>query len=203
MQTFDLVVTHPQTVRPWRASRQRKLLIVASLAALAAGGAAWLARPPADVATTAPPKLEARMAFDQSRAQAEDEARIAAFQQAVALSIERQPPTAAPAGAPRSEAVAAKPARPRVRPAPTAAKPEIAAATPAPPPRPETPQVILADLPPPPPPVEPGYVDRSLGAIGDAARGAAHVPGQARDWAAAAVDRVGGALSDLRARVGL
>jgi len=63
--------------------------------------------------------------------------------------------------------------------------------------------VIVADLPPPPPPAEPGYVDRSLWAIGDAARRVALVPDRARDWTAAAVDGVGGTLSDLRVRIGL
>jgi len=197
MQTLDLVVTHSRVGGSWRVSRQRKLLAVAALAALAAGGAAWLERPPAGPATVERPKLDARIPVVPDRAPTADDARMAAFQQSVALSFDK--PLASVAGDPdpHRDAAAPRPAHPRYRALPTLAKGDVPA------PRPEGPEVIVADLPSlPPPPAKPGYVDISLQAMGDAARRLALVPGQARDFTAAAVGRMSGALSEARARIG-
>ena len=220
MQTFDLVVVHPMTVGVWRASPHRKLLLAASLAAVALGAGAWLTRPPADSTTAAAPKLAGRIAVAPQRAPTEDEARLAAYQQAVALSFVK--PLAAPEADSLADSAAAKPAHPRGRVAPMAAKRDARATAPLPPPRPTTPvatavdapppvapppdappQVIFADLPAAPPPAaDPGYFDASLQAMAGVGRGVARVPGATRDLAVATVDRLGGTLFAVGARLG-
>ena len=130
MQTFDLVAARPRTVVLWRASPHRKLLMLASLAAVALGGRR-LADPPAggSSATAAAPKLQGRIAVAPQRA-TEDEARLAAYQQAVALSFVKPTAAAAPEADLLPDASTAKPAHPRPRVAPMAAKRDGLAAAP-------------------------------------------------------------------------
>ena len=64
--------------------------------------------------------------------------------------------------------------------------------------------MIFADLPAAPPPAaDPGYFDASLQAMAGVGRGVARVPGAARDLAVATVDRLGGTLFAVGARLGL
>lgn len=208
MQTFDLVVTHPGTGGLWRASRQRKLFAIASLAAFVAGGAAWLERPAADSAIAARPKLDSRISVVPEQTPTDDDVRMAAFQQAVARSFLKSfAATSVGEVDPHSDAAASKAAHPRVRPVATAAKTDAPTVTPLPPPRPVAPEVIVADIPavlaPPPPAADPGYVGASLRVAGDVAHSVVVLPDQARDLAAATVDRVGGTLSGIRAGIGL
>jgi len=192
MPTFDRVATRAGAGGLWRVSRQRKLMLGAALAAAALSAAAWLARPAAVVVAAAPQKLDARI-LPAATASA-DEARIAAFQEAVALSFVR-PLAAATAEADRRASAAASPAHPRGRAAPTVAKRDV----PAPPPRPAAPAAIAAAA---PPAADPGDAGGSLRAIGEAARRLALAPVAARDFAAAAIGRAGGTLSAARARIG-
>jgi hypothetical protein len=205
MQTLDLVVTKSRTDAEWRGSRERTRLVIASLAALALGAVAWLERPPAVSGDAAPSKLDARIAVAPVWTPSVDDERLAAFQQSVALSFVNSAPVVAAAANAHSDAAASKSALRRDRIVAAAGKRQEPPATPLPPARPLTPLVIEADLPSTPaaPAADPGYVDASLQALGDVGRRVALVPDQARDLAAAAVDRLGGTLSDVRAKIGL
>ena len=200
--TLDLVVINSSTRVPWRASRERRMLVIASLAALACGAVAWLERPAGVSDASARPKLAARILVAPDRAPTDDDARLAAFQQSVALSFLSSAPVAAGDGGALPDAAAVKPAHRPTRAVPLVAKRDAAAAIPAPPPRPVTPMVIEAVLPPAPPP-DPSYVDASLQAVADAGRGIALAPERARNFAAAAIERMSGALSQARANLGL
>jgi hypothetical protein len=200
-RTLDWVVIDTSTRESWRASRERRLLAIASLAALACGALAWLERPVAAPDTPAPPKLAARISIAPDRTPTADELRLAAFQEAVALSLVTPASPVSGDATPLPDAAGAKPAHRPNRAVPVLAKREAAMAIPVPPPRPVTPMVIEAELPPAPPP-DPSYLDASLQAMGDAARGVALAPERARDVAAAALDRWSGALAKARARVG-
>jgi hypothetical protein len=205
--TLDLVVINSSTRVPWRASRERRVLAIAALAALACGAVAWLERPAAVSDTSARPKLAARILVAPDGAPSEDDARMAAFQEAVALSSVKSVFATAGDGGAQPVAVAVRPAHRRTRAVPVLAKRDAGAATPVPPPRPvtptaiETPMVIEAVLPPAPAP-DPSYIDASLYAMGDAARGIALAPERARNIAVAAVERMSGALSQARANLG-
>jgi hypothetical protein len=202
MQTLDLVVTNSWTAGPWRASRHRKLLVVASLAALALGAAAWLERPAVVSSASLRPKLDARISVAPVEAPSDDDARLAAFQQSVALSFVSKAPAAERDANSHMDVAVLKPLHPRNHALSTVAKRDDPAATPVPPPRPPVPEVIEANLPP-APPADPGYVDASLQALGDVGRRIARVPDRAREFAATAVDGLEGTLSDVRTKIGL
>ncbi len=214
MQTFDLVVTHSslgpvRTGNVWRGSGQRKLLVMASLAALAAGGVAWIERPPTLSATSERPKLDARISIAPERPPSDDDVRLAAFQQSVARSFVDAAPAVVDDANAHPAAAGAKPTHPRNRAVVILAKRDDPAATPVPPPRPSAPvamapMVIEADLPAVAPPiVQQSFADASLQAMGEVGRRIALAPVRARDFAATTVERMRGTLSDAWANIGL
>jgi hypothetical protein len=205
MQTIDSYVIYSSPNALWRARRRRALPAAAAMfAAVAiAAGFAFLGRA-GDPSTTAPrAKSDARVVAESSTAsRSDDEARIAAFQESVAIS--HLAPAASVAGAdqPQTAESGAKltgqPARkPAQRPAPKSAL----AATPLPQSRPATPEVIMADLHP-APPVAPAPADRKPHLLATVAQDVERAPGEVQDFTRAVTDRLLGGLADFRARVG-
>jgi hypothetical protein len=178
-------------------------------------GFAFLGRAGDPSRTAARPKANARVVVESSAVvSADDEARIAAFQQSAAIS--HLTPAAFPASADAPQKAGSTfrladqpPRKPPQRPAPKS----VVVATPVPQLRPATPPVITADLPPgpkvimadlpPAPPVTPAPAESKPGLLGTITQDVERTPGAVQDFARAATDRVLGGLADVRARVGL
>jgi hypothetical protein len=217
MQTIDSYVISSSTNDRWRPRRSRvPLAAVATFAAIAiAAGFAVLGRAGDPSTTAARSKLDARAVAESSTSsRSDDEARIAAFQESVAMSHLTPAVSAAAADAPQTAESAAKPrAQPSRKLTQRPAPKSVVAATPVPQPRPATPEIIIADLPPAPkvimadlppaPPVAPAPADGKPGLLGTIAQDVERTPGAVQDFARAATDRVLGGLADARARVGL
>jgi hypothetical protein len=130
----------------------------------------------------------------------DDEARIAAFQESVAIS---HLASAAGADEPQTAGSGAKPTgQPPRKPAQRPTAKSAVAATPVPQSRPATPEVIVANLPPAPQvaPAPPAAKPQLLGTI---AQDVERAPGEVQDFARRMTDRVFGGLADVRVRVGL
>jgi len=217
MQTIDSYVIYSSPDVRWRPRRRRALpAAVAMFAAVAiAVGFAFLGRAGDPSTTASRPKLDARVVAESSAAlRADDEARIAAFQQSAAISQLTPAAFAAGADEPQSAGTAFRPAvqLPRQqtqRPAPKS----VVVATPVPQSRLATPPVVTANLPPAPkvimadlppaPPVTPAPAESKPGLLGTIAQDVEGTPGVVQDLARVATDRVLGGLADVRARVGL
>jgi hypothetical protein len=170
-----------------------------------AAGFAFLGRAGEPTPTASHAKLDARVAAESSTPQrSDDEARLAAFQESVAISHLTAAASAAGADEPQRAESAAKltgqlPRKPGLRPASKSA----AAATPVPQPRPAAPpEVVIADLPP-APPVAPTPAAAKPHFLGSIAQDVERAPGEVEDFARAMTDRLLGGLADVRARVGL
>jgi hypothetical protein len=207
MQTIDSYVISSST-DTWRRPRRRRapLAAVATFAAVAiAAGLAFLGRAGDPSTTAAHAKLDARVVAESSTAlRSDDEARIAAFQESVAISHLAAAAPAAGADEPQRAESAAKltgqlPRKPAQRPASKSAL----APTPVPQPRPAAPpEVIMADLPP-APPVAPAPVAAKSHFLGTIVQDVERAPGAVEDVARAVSDRLLGGLADARARIGL
>ena len=150
--------------------------------------------------TAARSKLDARVVAESSTAsRSDDEARIAAFQESVAIS---HLASAAGADEPQTGATAKPTGQPPRKAAQKPTPKSAVAAPPVPQSRPATPGVIVADLPPAPQvaPAPPAAKPQLLGAI---AQNVGRAPGEVQDFARRMTDRVFGGLADVRVRVGL
>ena len=203
MQTIDSYVVYSSPNARRRTRRRRALLAaVATIAAVAvAAGIAFLGRAGDLSMTASHSKLDARVVAESSTAmRSDDEARIAAFQESVAISH-----LASTAGAdePQTAGSGAKPTgQPPRKPAQRPTAKSAVAATPVPQSRPATPEVIVANLPPAPQvaPAPPAAKPQLLGTI---AQDVERAPGEVQDFARRMTDRVFGGLADVRVRVGL
>ena len=206
MKTIDSYVIYSSLDERRRPRRRRALpAAVAMFAAVAiAAGFAFLGRAGDPSTTASRAKLDARIAVESSTSlRSDDEARIAAFQESVAIS--HLTPVASVTGAdqPQTAAAGAKPTgdpprKPAQKPAPKSAL----AAAPVPQPRPAAPEVIMADLPP-VPPVTPAPAAAKPRLLGTVAQDVESAPGEVQDFARAVTDRLLGGLANVRARVGL
>jgi hypothetical protein len=208
MQTIDSYVVYSSPNARRRRRRRRALLAaVPTLFAIAiAAGIVFMGR--ADDPAAARSKLDARVVAESSTAsRSDDEARIAAFQESVAIS--HLAPAASAAGAdqpqtaePGARPTSGPPRKPAQRPTPKSA----GVATPVPQSRPATPEVIpdviVADLPP-APRVAPAPPDAKPQFLGTIAQDVERAPGAVQDFARRMTDGVLGGLADVRVRVGL
>ena len=206
MLTIDSYVIYSTMDAPRRPTRRRALRLGVFLSvtfAVAAGLASmWRA---GDLSTPAGrPKAEARVAVESPTSlRSDDEARIAAFQQAAAMSHLTLAATAVgadgaqPAG-PVSRLADRLPRKPAQKPAPRS----VMVAPPVPQSRPLAPEVIMADLPP-TPQVEPAPAEGKPHLLGTIAQDVERVPSQVQDFASGVTDRALGALASVRMRVGL
>jgi hypothetical protein len=206
MQTIDSYVIYSSPITRRRRRRRRALLAaVAMFAAVGiAAGFAFVGRAGDPSATASRSKSEARVVLASSTVlRADEEAKIAAFQESVALShlTPAAPVTSAdePQTAGAGDKLTAQPAR---KAAQKPAAKIVLAATPVPQPRPATPDVIMADLPP-APQVAPAPAEAKPQLLGTIAQDVVSAPGEVQDFARAMTDRVLGGLAGIRVRVGL
>lgn len=210
MQTIDSYVITSSLGPPRRPRRRRSPAAAVAMFAAAAvvAGFAFLGRA-GDPSMTAPrAKLDTRVvAASATASRSDDEARIAAFQESVAIS--RLTPVASAAGLDELQTAAAG-ARPMIQPARKAPqrpapKSAVVAApiTPIPQSRPATPEVIMADLPAARAAPTPTPTDTKPSLLGTFAQGVEGAPGQVQDFARTMTDRLLGELADVRVRVGL
>jgi hypothetical protein len=171
--------------------------------ALAAGFAFfWRAGDPS--MTAARPKVDARAVTESSASlRSDDEAKIAAFQEAAAIAHLTLAASAtggdeAQAAGPVSRPTGQPPRKPTQKPAPKS----VMVAPPVPQSRPSGPDVIMADLPP-TPQVDPAPADGKPQLLGTIAQDVERVPSEVQDFAHGMTDRMLGALSNVRVRVGL
>ena len=205
MQTIDSYVVY-STVAPWRPGRKRARRVAVSLAsaiAVAAGLAViWRSD---DLSTTASrPKSDARAVAESSTIpRSDDEARIAAFQEAAAIAHLTFAAPAASVSETPATGLAFKPTgQPARKPAQKPAPKSVMVAPPLPQSRPATPEVIMADLPP-APPVDPAPEEGKPQLLGTIAQDVERVPSEVQDFAHGMTDRMIGALAGVRGRVGL
>ena len=206
MQTINSHVICSTMDAPWRPQRQRAQRLAASLSvaiAVAAGLAAlWLA---VDSSTTARrAKADARV-FAESpiRLPSDDDAKIAAFQEAAAMAhLTLAAPTT---GAERTADGGAgfQADEPTLRkPAQKPALKSVLVAPPVPQARPAAPEVIMADLPV-AAKVDAAPADAQPQLLGRITQGVESVPSEVQDFARGMTDRLFGALANVGARVGL
>jgi hypothetical protein len=206
MQTIDSYVFCSTMDAPWRPRRQRAQWLAASLSvaiAVAAGLAAlWLA---VDSSTTARrPKADARI-FAESpiRLPSDDDAKIAAFQEAAAMAHLTLAAPATGADELQTAGPVSKPTSPLLRkPAQKPAPKSVLVAPPVPQAHPAAPEVILADLPA-AAKVDAAPADGQPQLFGRITQGVESVPSEVQDFARGMTDRLFGALANVGARVGL
>ena len=206
MQTIDSYVIYSSPNARRRPRRRRALMAaVAIFAAMAiAAGFAVLGRAGGPSVTASRSKLDARVVVESSTAlRSDDEARIAAFQESVAISHLAPAASAAGADEPQTAGSGSRPtSAPPRKPAQTQTPKRAVVATPVPQSRPSTPEVIMADLPP-APRVAPEPPDAKPQVLGTIAQDVERAPGAVQDFARRMTDRVFGGLADVRVRVGL
>jgi hypothetical protein len=206
MQTIDSYVIYSTMDAPRPPTRKRALRLAVFLSvafAVAAGLASfWRA---GDLSTPAArPKAEARVVAESPASlRSDDEARIAAFQQAAAISHLTLAPTAVGADGAKPVGPLSRPAdrlprKPAQKPAPRS----VMVAAPVPQSRPLAPEVIMADLPP-APQVEPAPAEGKPHLLGTIAQDVERVPSEVQDFASGMTDRALDALGNVRARIGL
>jgi hypothetical protein len=206
MQTIDSYVIYSTTDAPSRPRRKPSQTVAVSLlvaVAVAAGFAFyWRAGDPSTTASR--PKLDARAVAESStRLRSDDEARIAAFQEAAAIAHLTLAASAAGGDGTPAAGLAFKPTgqashKLAQKPAPKS----VVVAPPIPQSRPSAPEVIMADLPA-TPQVDPAPADGKPQLLGTIAQDVERVPSEVKDFAHGMTDRMLGALADARARVGL
>jgi hypothetical protein len=205
MQTIDSFVIY-STDAPWRPRRRLKQAIAGSLAvaiAIAAGFAfIWRASEPS--ATASRPKLDSRAVAESStRQRFDEEARIAAFQEAAAIAHLTLAGSATGGDGTPAAGLAFKPTdRPARKPAQKPAPRSVMVAPPVPQSRPTAPDVVMADLPP-TPLVDPAPPNGEPQLVGTIAQNVERVPSQVQGLAHGVTDSVLGALANVRVRVGL
>jgi hypothetical protein len=198
MQTIDGYVVYSRTnvSRRFRGGRALGLTVLVAAIGMGAFVAGRATNTPQ---AAAPAKLDARVVPPTPDRAASDEARLAAFQQAVALSYVSK--TAfAPVEEPRPIADPQARAHPR-KPDPGPTKKAAALLAPVPPSRPVEPlaATIVAQAAPRPDPAPSGY----MGAIGNFARSMERVPSRVGEFATGTSRSVLGAFSSARSRIGL
>ena len=205
MQTIDSYVIY-STTAPWRPRRKRAQLVAILLTTViaVAAGFAFLSRAGEPLTMASNPKSDARVVAESSTSQrSDDEARIAAFQQAAAIShltlaASATSGDAAPATGPATKSTDRLPRKPTQKPAPKS----VMLAPPVPQSRPATPEVIMADLPP-TPQADPPPAEDNPPLLGRIVQNVEGVPNEVQDFARGMTDRMLSALSNVRARVGL
>jgi outer membrane biosynthesis protein TonB len=206
MQTIDSYVIYSSPEVRWRPRRTRAPLAAVALFATVAiaAGFTFLGRAGDPSTTASRAKSDARVVAESSAAsRSDDEARIAAFQESVAISHVTPAAPAAGADEPQTAEVVAKPTdQPAHKPAQKPAPKSAVAAAPVPQPRPATPEVIMADLPP-APPVPPAPAEAKPHFLAAIAKNVERAPGEVQDFAHAMTDRLLGGFADVRGRVGL
>ena len=206
MQTIDSYVIHSTTSDPWRRRprRTRRIAVFLSAAIAVGTGFAFFGRVSDPSITASRPKADARVVAESSASlSSSEEAKIAAFQEAAAISHL----TLAASATGGDEAQAAAPvSRPTGqlsrKPAQKSALKSVVVAPSVPQARPFGPEVIMADLPP-TPQVDPAPSVGKPPLLGMIAQDVESVPSEVQDFAHGMTDRLLGALANVRVRVGL